>query len=738
MATTSFTIYKENTATGKPYKSYLDFEVTYPDLIKESASSAITGQVTAMVSILWKAVRDTEGYYSYDSYPTLIAKIFDGDELAATNTLEYMFAKDNGEFDPPTPYTPPSTLVNQFGMIWPVYGDGSDKNLTIKIYDADTGRIAKEISVPTTTVNVTPKIVLPEGESLVDYIQPGGTVPEGWPLMANLPGAKAVLKFDVENFVEYPGTVKFGSGFAMLMPAHVSTAASQAEFQHIEGDEENWYTAILDMPDYRITDAESSSVFDTKLDVSIVGTNGVSGQATADISDGLIQEYKKPKVYNYTVDRCDSNGVVDDEGTYAKVRYSLELYQPDVENLSNPNRIQSTAVKVGNTIISSELLEPDIDHIIGGSFSSTIEYDITLSVVDIAGGEALVSGEIESAYCTMDFLKGGKGIAFGKVADKEGFENDMESFFNKPVHIINGDLSIEKTLKKQMLPTVPDPTYLTENVPVIFVDEEGNVHIRQVVQASEPTLNTDGEYIYGNTIREVFRLESRNKKGSCQITVNSPRGYSWFDSRDGASLYGEYVENNGAIFPLLGSKTPDGAWTCGPIRNTFCFGYVTDANYNANTNKTECAVSFDPAQTSKLKQVVISSSYLLDLIYPIGAVYLSYVSTSPASLFGGTWTQMTGRYIRMANDVTAGGSDGHTHGLNTGAACLSMDTSSSGRQMYKYFNTSQWTSNYGATNAGSMGSRSANHSTGMSLYGNSASTNHYPPYQDLYAWRRTG
>ena len=30
-------------------------------------------------------------------------------------------------------------------------------------------------------------------------------------------------------------------------------------------------------------------------------------------------------------------------------------------------------------------------------------------------------------------------------------------------------------------------------------------------------------------------------------------------------------------------------------------------------------------------------SELLDLIYPIGAIYISATSTSPATLFGGTW-----------------------------------------------------------------------------------------------------
>lgn len=78
-----------------------------------------------------------------------------------------------------------------------------------------------------------------------------------------------------------------------------------------------------------------------------------------------------------------------------------------------------------------------------------------------------------------------------------------------------------------------------------------------------------------------------------------------------------------------------------------------------------------PANKIKYK---LSNTYtsLLDLIYPVGALYISSINTSPASLFGGTWAQITdGAALRAANAYGLVGSDsitltlsqipGHTH-----------------------------------------------------------------------------
>lgn len=53
----------------------------------------------------------------------------------------------------------------------------------------------------------------------------------------------------------------------------------------------------------------------------------------------------------------------------------------------------------------------------------------------------------------------------------------------------------------------------------------------------------------------------------------------------------------------------------------------------------------------------------LNLIYPVGSIYIAYTSTSPASRFGGTWSQITSRFLYCTTNTNTGGEQNHT--LNT-------------------------------------------------------------------------
>lgn len=58
---------------------------------------------------------------------------------------------------------------------------------------------------------------------------------------------------------------------------------------------------------------------------------------------------------------------------------------------------------------------------------------------------------------------------------------------------------------------------------------------------------------------------------------------------------------------------------------------------------------------------------LLDVVYPVGSIYISATTTSPAETVGGTWTQVTDRYLKAASTPSSiGGSDtfSYSYGLD--------------------------------------------------------------------------
>ena len=63
-------------------------------------------------------------------------------------------------------------------------------------------------------------------------------------------------------------------------------------------------------------------------------------------------------------------------------------------------------------------------------------------------------------------------------------------------------------------------------------------------------------------------------------------------------------------------------------------------------------------------QVNPSNATIVNLIYPVGSIYMSVNNTSPATLFGGTWSQLKDRFLLGAGDT-------YTNGNTGGAASVS-------------------------------------------------------------------
>ena len=122
---------------------------------------------------------------------------------------------------------------------------------------------------------------------------------------------------------------------------------------------------------------------------------------------------------------------------------------------------------------------------------------------------------------------------------------------------------------------------------------------------------------------------------------------------------------------------------------------------------------------------------LIDIIYPVGAVYISYTSTNPQVLFGGSWTAITGVFPYFNAGTGTGGSNTHT--LTVAEMPNHSHTLHSGTWdgQYKGYLTFDTSIVYNNSRNGTA------FSFGAEPNGGGRAHNNMPAYQTFYAWRRT-
>ena len=120
---------------------------------------------------------------------------------------------------------------------------------------------------------------------------------------------------------------------------------------------------------------------------------------------------------------------------------------------------------------------------------------------------------------------------------------------------------------------------------------------------------------------------------------------------------------------------------------------------------------------------------IADLVYPVGSIYMSVNSTSPATLFGGTWTQIQDTFLLAAGSTYAAGATGGeaTHTLTENE----MPSHRHGA-VFNVVGTGDFFVVQGASRAGGTSPYAYSGYTG-----GGAAHNNMPPYLAVYVWRRT-
>ena len=154
-------------------------------------------------------------------------------------------------------------------------------------------------------------------------------------------------------------------------------------------------------------------------------------------------------------------------------------------------------------------------------------------------------------------------------------------------------------------------------------------------------------------------------------------------------------------------------------------------------------------------------TFVVDSIYPVGSIYMSVNSTSPATLFGGTWSQLKDRFLLGAGDTYSNGATGgaatvtlttsqmpsHTHTFTGSSATTSSDSHTHTVPNTKGDNSGSGNKCESWASASASGrtvtTSSDSHTHTLTAKGTNASTgggsshNNMPPYLVVYMWKRT-
>ena len=141
---------------------------------------------------------------------------------------------------------------------------------------------------------------------------------------------------------------------------------------------------------------------------------------------------------------------------------------------------------------------------------------------------------------------------------------------------------------------------------------------------------------------------------------------------------------------------------------------------------------------------------LLLLAHPVGSYYWSSISTSPATLFGGTWEQIKDKFILACGDNYAVGATGgeamhmltvaempnHNHISRNYSKNYNAGTTIPINHSYAY-SYDDTSGSWAWNGSGDLSDGEINNTADTSNTGGDSAHNNMPPYQAAYCWVRT-
>ena len=261
-------------------------------------------------------------------------------------------------------------------------------------------------------------------------------------------------------------------------------------------------------------------------------------------------------------------------------------------------------------------------------------------------------------------------------------------------------------------------------------DKNGKDITGYLYKTEDLTLNSNAKILIVGNISEIlnsFCTKFKNIQGTASYGENSPTSIKSLNDNKAPKTSPAFSGTPTAPTPGVDTNNTQLA-TCGFVRNAIA--------------------KYAPMLDTMKK------------IYPVGSIYMSTVSTNPATLFGfGTWEAMPAGHVLLAQGKSswgttynAGSTGGEaTHQLTVGelpAHNHTASTNTTGNHTHQFQlygpngNTnmnfpSDFDTNYARNKGTTLSAGNHSHTININNTGSSQSHNNMQPYLTVYMWKRT-
>lgn len=535
----------------------------------------------------------------------------------------------------------------------------------------------------------------------------------------------------------YNGSTKIGTkycGFTAKVPASVKPTCSFT-LEDVTGADDIYGSPVKGLSNIKVT-VTAKEAYSSPIASCVISANGTnysrleattgllkaSGTSTVKVTikdrrgrsasvsyDMSVQNYAAPAITALTAKRCNQDGTLNKRGTYVKVTFSGSVssmsskntaaYKVKYKKSSDPSYTTVAIAALANKYSVS-------GHTYIFAAASGSSYDVVVEVTDRhnTSNPAQKSAKAPTVSSIISW-RGFKtsngtedGVGIGKVPEKPntlevGWDAEFEKDFVQKGNAYSFQPEAFGGTKGYILLAVITLNELNVNAPVVFkINRRGGLCPMDVyVRFASSSTTTDPDL------------------GSITYCGDN---FGAFLVKSATSTWKLYVDNtSGWSNPCLQE------W------------YTTDNQMQRMTVefRSECVEGTDPSVLGTYYRATPAKMpSLLDFIYPVGSIYLSYSHVSPATLFGGTWERITNAFLWA---VDASGTIGQTGGERTVTLTEKQIPSHNHGGTYTNAGTAR-THAWLTSNGSAMGYDTVN-------AGGGEAHNNMPPYIQISAWRRT-